>query len=266
MFEKQRLLRWSLFGCCLAVSCSQPVSADEVHPLKAAVEFCESYHQELVGNIADYEALLVKRERVNGQLKDPEVMRIKVRHENRAADGKTIPFGVSIQFVHPEAIKGRQVVYVAGQNKGRLIVRENGQGLIGKIRPTLMLDPKGLLARQGNRYPVTEIGFEILLRRVISVAREEMKLGNCQVQFRKDAKVNDRRCNVIDVVHPVRDEGLRYHRCRIYLDSERKSPVHFESYGWPESVGAEPPLLEQYTYLNVKTNVGLTDDDFQLKK
>jgi hypothetical protein len=252
-------------GCCCAVFFSQPLAADDVHPLQAALELCESSHREMMRTIADYEATLVKRERLNGQLRDREVMRIKVRHENKSAAGKEIPFSVHIQFRHPESAKGREVTYVVGRNRGQLIVREGRQGLVGKLVPTLMLNPQGRLAMQGNRYPVTEIGFEVLLRRLMVVAREEMKLGNCQVQFRQEAKVNGRSCTVIEVIHPEQDERFRYHRCRIYLDDERKCPIHFEAFGWPASQGAEPPLLEQYTYLDVKTNVGLTDADFKLK-
>ena len=252
-------------SCCWAVLVGQPVNAEEVHPLQEALELCESAHREMVRTITDYEATLVKRERLNGQLRDREVMRIKVRHENKSVAGAEVPFSVHIQFRHPESAKGREVAYVAGRNKGQLSVRESRQGLVGKIVPTLMLNPKGRLAMQGNRYPITEIGFEVLLRRLMLVAREEMKLGNCQVQFRKDAKVNGRPCTVIEVVHPQQDKRFRYHRCRIYLDDERKCPIHFESYGWPVAKGAEPLLLEQYTYLDVKTNVGLTDADFKLK-
>lgn len=265
MFRNQNFSLSFVLGCWLAGCCCQPVAADEAHPLQAAVDLCESYHQELVGNITDYQAILVKRERINGKLNDQQVMQIKVRHETKEDNGKTIPFSVHIQFLHPESMKGREVVYLAGRNNGQLTVRENRPGLVGRIVPTLMLNPNGILAMQGNRYPVTEIGFELLLRRMISVARKEMKLENCQVQFRKDAKVNGRRCNVIEVVHPERDDRLRYHRCRIYLDDERKCPIRFEAYDWPESKGAEPPLLEQYTYLEVKTNIGLTAADFQLK-
>ena len=31
---------------------------------------------------------------------------------------------------------------------------------------------------------------------------------------------------------------------------------------WPETPGGEPPLEEEYTYLDVELNVGLKDSDF----
>ena len=130
-------------GCCCAFSFGQSVAADDVHPLQAALELCESSHREMVRTIADYEATLVKRERLNGQLRDQEVMRIKVRHENKSAAGKEIPFSVHIQFRHPESAKGREVAYVAGRNRGQLIVREGRQGLIGRDRTDVDAESAG---------------------------------------------------------------------------------------------------------------------------
>ena len=49
---------------------------------------------------------------------------------------------------------------------------------------------------------------------------------------------------------------------RIYVDKESRLPVQAELYGWPEVTGDEPPLLEQYIYTNIKTNIGLVDADF----
>lgn len=243
-----------------------PGMADEIHPLQAAIDFCESAHQAVVRGIMDYQAVLVKRERVQGQLRDPEVLHIRIRHAREVKDGPPLPFSVYIQFQYPESTRGREVVYVAGRHDDQLLVRGPSRGLVGRLVPRLTLDPRGSLAMQGNRYPVTEIGFEVLLKRVLAVAREEMKLADCQVQFRKDARVNDRRCTVVEVTHPRRDQRFKYYRCRIYIDDELKCPIRFESYDWPGKPGMDPPLLEEYTYLEVKTNQGMTDADFRLTK
>ena len=46
------------------------------------------------------------------------------------------------------------------------------------------------------------------------------------------------------------------------MDDELQLPIRYASYDWPAAPGQEPPLLEEYTYLNMKVNVGLTDADF----
>jgi hypothetical protein len=39
-------------------------------------------------------------------------------------------------------------------------------------------------------------------------------------------------------------------------------PVRFEAYDWPTEEGAEPYLLEEYTYQDLQLNVGLSEIDF----
>ena len=66
----------------------------------------------------------------------------------------------------------------------------------------------------------------------------------------------------LQVVHPVPRKEFRFHLARIYVDRELNLPIRYESYGWPQRQGEKPPLLEEYTYLNLKLNNGFTDRDF----
>ena len=45
-------------------------------------------------------------------------------------------------------------------------------------------------------------------------------------------------------------------------DDELQIPIRYESYDWPQKEGGQPVLLEEYTYTDLKVNVGLTDKDF----
>ena len=38
--------------------------------------------------------------------------------------------------------------------------------------------------------------------------------------------------------------------------------MRYVAYHWPAAEKAAPPVMEEYTYVNVKVNVGLTDKDF----
>ncbi len=53
-----------------------------------------------------------------------------------------------------------------------------------------------------------------------------------------------------------------FHIARIYLDTNLRIPVRYEAFLWPIKPNEEPPLEEQYSYSDVKLNVGLQDDDF----
>lgn len=72
----------------------------------------------------------------------------------------------------------------------------------------------------------------------------------------------ERECDAVETTHHRQQPGSNYQVCRIYVDCRSRLPVQAELYGWPENPGDEPPLLEKYTYTNVKTNVRLSDSDF----
>lgn len=203
-----------------------------------------------VEKIEDYSATMVKRERIKGKLGEREFMFVKIRHR---------PLSVYIYFLGPASLKGREVIYVQGRNNGKLLAHATGfQRRLG----TLELSPTGLIAMHGNRYPLTEIGILNMVRRLVEVGEDDVKFGECEVKFFKGAKINDRVCTCIQVVHPVPRRNFLFHLARIFVDDELNLPIHYESYDWPEKPGGPPRLIEQYTYLKLKLNNGFTDADF----
>jgi hypothetical protein len=70
---------------------------------------------------------------------------------------------------------------------------------------------------------------------------------------------------LVEVTHPVRRPYFRYHIARIFIDDELQLPIRFASYDWPDEARGAPRLMEEYTYLNLKLNVGLTDWDFDYR-
>jgi len=204
--------------------------------------------------IQDYSAIMVKRERVNGKLNDPEYAFVKIRHK---------PFSVYMHFLEPASVKGQEVIFVEGQNDGKMWAHP--AGIKNKLIGTVSLDPTGPIAMQNNRYPITEIGVLNLVRRLIEVGEQDMKYGECEVKFFEGAKINDRTCTCIQVVHPVPRRNFRFHLARIYVDTEHNLPVRYESYDWPTEPDGAPQLIEEYTYLNIKVNNGFTDLDFDIR-
>jgi len=207
--------------------------------------------------IKDYCFTLVKRERVGDQLMDYEAIFTKIRHE---------PFSVYMYFLSPTAKKGQQVAYVAGRNNGNLIAQP--VGLAGKLGP-YHLPPTGLLAMQGQRYPITEVGFLNLTRRLIEAGTDKSLIDGVEVKHYDNVKVKagsePRMTRMTEVIHPVKRPNDQYHVARIYIDKERNIPIRFESYDFPKTPGGKPELLEEYTYADVKLNNGYTDEDFQIR-
>ena len=234
---------------------AQPVATP--HPLDRAIQMAHSGLDHIQRDIYDYSAIMVKRERVDNTLGDPEYMRIKIRN-GRRVNNQEIPFSVYMKFLKPKEVAGREVIWVKGENEGKLIAHE--AGILGIKR--FHLDPDGWVAMKGNRYPIYEAGIENLVVKLIEKAERDRKMGMCQVNYVDGAKINGRDCTLIEVTHPVRKAPLDFHKAKVYIDKEYNIPIRYAAYDWPTTEGGKPQLIEEYTYIKVQLNVGLQNEDF----
>lgn len=222
------------------------------HPLMPALRWANDG----IGNIEkiqDYSATLAKRERINGKVLEYEYMFVKVRHK---------PFSVYMNFLAPANFKGRECLYVEGQNNGKMWAHDVGmRAMFG----TVSIEPTSAVAMHNQHYPLTELGILNLIKRLVEVAEQDRKYGECDVKFFKGAKVNNRICTCIQVVHPVPRRNFIFHEAKIFVDDELNLPIRYESYDWPKTPGGPPELVEEYTYLNLKLNNGFTDADFDIR-
>ena len=231
-------------------------AATGVHPLQPALDLAQKGLAKINENIRDYSCTIVKRERIDGKLGDHEYMFAKIRSQ---------PFSVYLYFLGPDSVKGQEVIYVAGHNDGNMLAHA-GSGVRAMVG-TVSLKPQSMLAMQGNRYPITEIGVENLARRLVEVAEHDKQFGECDVNFYPNAKVNGRICTCVQVQHPVPRRNFRFNLARVFIDDEWTVPIRYEAYDWPQNneAGGQPVLLEEYTYMNMKINNGFTDADFDPK-
>ncbi len=206
-------------------------------------------------DIRDYTATMIKRERINGAVGNAEFMSLKVRNRKTAGN---VPLSIYMKFLKPTAVKDREVIWVEGRNDGKLIAHEGS----GMITMTVRLDPDGFIAMRGNRYPIYEAGIENLVYRLCEKGERDKELGDATVKFYENTKINGRKCTLIQVMHPEQRPEYDFHICRVFIDEELQVPIRYAAYGWPEREGGKPTLEEEYTYLNMDLNVGLTDKDF----
>lgn len=238
------------------------------HPLDPAFKIANDALLLVQRDIADYTATIVKRERVKGGLGNHEYMFAKIR--NRKKDGEQIvtPLSVYLRFLKPEDVKDREVVWVEGQNNNKLRAHEGG--LQGRFLPSVWLPPDGALAMRGNLHPIWDVGIENLVVKLLEKGQAVRQLGagNCEVTFTPDAKIkaskdNERICTVLNVCHPQQLPGYEFYLAQIFIDDEFQVPIRYVAYHWPVNPkDTTGPVIEEYTYLNLKLNVGLTDADF----
>lgn len=240
------------------------------HPLDEALAIAEAALKHIRDDIKDYKCVIVKRERVQGKLGEREFMYAKIRNRKVVDDKVVVPFAVYLYFAKPESLKGRECAYVEGQNDGKFKVREGG--LTGKLIPVLSLNPDGLVAMRGNLYPITEIGLENLIVKLIEKGERDRKRDECRVEFRENATINDRPCRLMEVIHPVRRPYFEFNLAQIYIDTEFNLPVRYASYSWPAGKDNNPnpkpgdsELMEEYTYMKLELNPGFKNADFTIK-
>jgi len=228
----------------------QPASIDPQHPLAPALEQAYKARESLAG-VKDYTAVFTKREMIGTQLKQA-TMNLKLREE---------PFSVYMLFGKP--YEGREVIYVAEANNNQLKAHDTGVRAV--LGGTVSLDIDSDQAMEDNHYPVNMIGLRNMLDRIITQWEAEGKYGETTVRYFPNATLGkDVSCRVIESSHPQPRKQFKFQMTRLFFDKESGMAIRVEQYGFPKN-GEKAPLVEEYTYMSVKTNVGLTNLDFDVK-
>ena len=221
------------------------LEADPIARARQVIADCKARYE----SVDDYTCTFFKRERIDGKLYAAHVMNLKARSK---------PSSLYFKFLQPYA--GREAIYVQGQNSGKIVAHEVGIARV--VAGTMHLDPKGEMAMEENRHPVTEAGLGSMIETVKFRWDHELHPGESVLTFHPQAKVGERACLMVESVHPKPGPGFLFHKVKFYVDRELGLPIRFEAYDWPKHPGDEPELVEEYTYVNLKLNVGLKDRDF----
>jgi hypothetical protein len=220
-------------------------ATDPIAMARQAIAACQARFTQ----VQDYVCTFHKRERIDGRLTQPHVMSMKVRSR---------PLSIYFKFQRPN--KGREAIYVVGRNGGKVVAHDVGLGKF--VAGTMHLDPRGSMAMEENRHPVTEAGIGSLIETVAHHWAKELTPEESRIAFHANVRVGNHPCTVIESVHPRKRPGFLFYMVKLYIDHEHGLPIRFEAYDWPKHAGATPELVEEYTYLNLRTNVGLRDFDF----
>jgi len=220
--------------------------APSEHPLVPALR-AAARSRDRLDSVKDYRATFVKSELIGRRVMNSR-MKLKLREK---------PFSVYMKFLDPHA--GREVLYVSNRNGGKLLVHEVG---LASLVGTISLDPNGKLAMEENRYPLTMVGMRTMVDTIMQQWLSETKLDGISVNYFPKARVGNLHCKVIESSHAMRRNGTKFQMTRLYIDADNGLPIRVQQYGFPSRQGQRAPLIEDYLYLDLETNVGLTDTDF----
>ena len=200
-------------------------------------------------SVTDYTCTFYKRERINGRLTPLYVIAMKARTKPR-----------SIYFKFADPYKGREAIFVEGQNGGRILAHD--VGFTKFLAGTLELEPSSSRAMEDNRHPITEAGIGALINTVARRWAAELSSDESVIVFDSDMTIGPRHCQLIESIHTRCQPDFQFYKVRLFIDSELNLPIRFEGYEWPREPGAPADLAEEYSYINLKLNVGLGDIDF----
>ena len=235
------------------------------HPLDPAIQLAHQSLGQIRAELKDYSGILVKRERIGEEVGEHEFMFAKVRNRKIQDNKIVVPFSVYLAFLKPASVKGREVLYVENMNQGKLHAHEGG---MKRILGTHLLETTSFLAMAGQRYPITDIGIENLVVKLIERGEKDKRHGFCNVELVPGAQVGGRNCSIIQVKHEIQQPHYDFHLAQIFMDDEWKIPVRYVAYTWPKKGAAldvNKDVIEEYTYQQLKFNVGLSDADFDVK-
>lgn len=210
---------------------------------------CEDFAE-----IPDYTATLYKQERIGGELLEGQTVAIKLRHE---------PFSVYMKWLTGD--RGRQVIYVDGQNDDNMLVQLGG--IKGRLLGTLTIDPRSSQAMSETRHSITGAGLLALARKTLEYRHRDLERGEgCQCEIHDNQTHNDRPCYVFVTTWDSPEFNDTYRKSVLYIDKELSMPVCVQNYTWavdanPETLD-EDTLIEFYSYSDIQIEQDLADGDF----
>src|SRR5262249_49793981 len=140
---------------------------------------------------------------------------------------------------------------------GKMIAK-GGLGIV-----TLKLDPHERRAMQGTRHAITEAGMGHLIDEILAAAQARPKNDDAVQVSINEVLVNRRPSVRIEVIDAKADGKKSHYRTVIYFDKDTNLPIRIESYDrlrLNSPAGGE--LIESFTYLDLRLNIGLRDADF----
>jgi hypothetical protein len=209
--------------------------------------------RQLYQRVTDYTCTLISQERVRGKLLPENVIAFHFRNQ---------PFSVYMKWIGPKDMVGQEVAYVHGRNKNQMRVYAGNKGALPKMVGWVSIDPRDKRVLENSNHTITEAGIANMMEQLARSWQAERAQGKTQVQT-AEYEYAQRRCIRVEAVRTERSPNAYCYRSVVYFDKEFRLPIRVENYDWPRPGG--PPqgdLLECYSYVNLRFNVGLNDQLF----
>lgn len=225
----------------------QDFSADWTISVESLMEMINEA-QIRIDNVNDYTCTLYKREYIRGKLLPLEIIEIKFMR----------PFSLYMKWLEGRH-RGRELIYRKGWNNEKIKIHEGG---LLKKKFVVDIDPKSSLAMKYSRHSVAEMGFGHvidLFAHDMKLIREDPDRGTVVTELGMKT-VHGQESTCFETTMPKdRYPGLYAHKTVICYGVQQFIPTLVQV--WDAEDG-EIRLVEDYSYADIRLNVGLTLRDF----
>jgi hypothetical protein len=161
-------------------------------------------------NVSGYEMIMLKQERLGGQLQPSEEIDVRYR---------TKPHSVVLKWLKGQR-KANIALFVEGENKNMILI--NPAGIAGRLVKVVERDPEGEDAKQSGRYSMREFGLRATMTRTLDGFERAKARGALHVDYLGILKVkelNDRLCYAFKRTDPEPQED-GFTEITVYIDKE----------------------------------------------
>lgn len=224
-----------------------------------SLRFCQILLKDgerFITNFDSYSVVFHRQERINGDMKVPQSIDLKVRQSPH--------FAVYMKWLSGE--KGQQVLFSEEYDDGCMVVKFGG---FKRLLPGIKLDPNSSLAMAETRYPVTEAGLGGMIRQLLKHRNADVKRNSGATCIRMaDKEFDGKMCHCFQVEYDNPEISKVYRKSLLMIDTERHLPIMVRNYTWsadPSLQGKEldeVTMIEDYSFTDLRVDSTLVAQDF----
>ncbi len=246
-FKRSPLLTIIILILCISAS-----YANEQNPKDYDTEFSSQENiaqylislEETCANINSYYAIMTKRIRIKKTLLEKQTLAIYFKK----------PFSIKIVSQNPE--KDLEVVYVEGQNSGKMIVKT--EALLGS-HVRLKLDPESKLAMKNELHSIKEASIGKVIDLIVTNIKKGLAERKLTLEYNgEEEKYNCTMYTFTGLFNADEDDGYFCKKAIIKVDMELRLPREIIIYDWNDDI------REWYEYLEFRINVPISDSIFDI--
>lgn len=241
---------------------AQPVSVVDGAMLNSldTIKFCNLLLKDgadFLRGIERYSVKFHREERIDGDLKAPQSISMKVQHQP--------VFAVYMRWDNGE--RGRQVLYSDAYDDKCMVVKFGG---FKKLLPALKIDPHCANAKAESRYPVTQAGILGMLNQITEHRDRDLKRGyGVTCRRLEDQVFDERQCYSFLIRYDDAQLSETYRKSLILVDSRHHIPLLVRNFTWAtdaEHLSEEEldsaTLIENYSFTGFDPERELVAEDF----